>query len=272
MHLRILRNTSCAVILFLLLMETAFSSTSTGTSDVAPQSLNSMQAMINVAGRQRMLSQRIVKAYLQVQLGLETENSNSELSNALKLFQDQLDQLKSVENTRQEKHTLAKVDEIWTQLKDLLVNESSPGSLVDINYLSEDLLYSSDRLVQLLQDRADTPIGELVNISGRQRMLSQRLAKLTLLRAKGLDTISLRAQLTDVQNEFVRALEKLRLAPENTPEIRSELEEIILQWTWFNTVLAQDEKDNFQLIVIDTSEEILLRLEKVTSMYANISA
>ena len=272
MHLRILHRASCAILVFLLLVETAFSSDSTNPNDMALQSLSSMQAMINVAGRQRMLSQRIIKSYLQVQLGLETEDSNSELSDALNLFQDQLNQLTSIGNTRQEKQTLSKITETWGQLQGFLAKQQSQENLVDLNYLSEDLLYYSDRLVQLLQDRADTPVGELVNISGRQRMLSQRLAKLTLLRASGLDTISLRAQMRDVQNEFVRSLERLRLAPENTPQIRTELEEIILQWTWFNSVLAQDEKDNFRLIVIDTSDEILSRLEKVTSMYASISA
>jgi hypothetical protein len=225
---------------------------------------------INMAGRQRMLSQRIVKSWSQLQQSLNPERSNKELKHAIALFEGQLQGLQNFIRDEQIRKALAKVEVTWWDVKEFILANPAKNNLSDLYYVSEDLLYSSERVVQLLQDKSGTELARLVNISGRQRMLSQRLAKLYLLQDSGLDLISIREALEVAQQDFSRALETLRVAPENTAEIRIELDKVILQWAWFQNVLQQEKIGEYQLIVVDASDEILELMENITEMYSSL--
>lgn len=52
-------------------------------------------AAINKAGRQRMLTQRMIKAYCQAGLGVMPQQSREQIRNAVKLFDAQLRELDS---------------------------------------------------------------------------------------------------------------------------------------------------------------------------------
>ena len=74
----------------------------------------------------------------------------------------------------------------------------------------------------------------------------------------------------DAQRDFTYALEILRVAPANTAEIKVELDKVILQWAWFQNVLQQEKTGEYQLIVVDASEEILQLMENITELYSSL--
>jgi hypothetical protein len=134
------------------------------------------------------------------------------------------------------------------------------------------VLSAAQRLTVALQDHAGTSFGRLVNISGRQRMLSQRLAKLYMVRAAGPDTPALRDEMESARNEFTGALAALQAAPENTPALRGELDSVALQWEWFQSALNQDAGlASYRLVVADSSESILRSMETVTRLYEGLA-
>ncbi len=73
-----------------------------------------------------------------------------------------------------------------------------------------------------------------------------------------------------IRGDFSRALEIQRTAPANTAEIKVELDKVILQWAWFQNVLQQEKTDDYQLIVVDASEEILKLMENITELYSSL--
>ena len=56
--------------------------------------IDNMSSAINKAGRQRMLSQRIVATYAQVGQEIQTKKSKKQLKDAINLFDEQLVELK----------------------------------------------------------------------------------------------------------------------------------------------------------------------------------
>jgi hypothetical protein len=240
----------------------------TGSASLA----QGFEAAINTAGRQRMLSQKLVMEYCQIGLGVLPEEGRATLAEATREFERNMERLDKLTATHAEVAAeLADVRLVWDRFKPLLDEPPTLERARRLNYISEDLLYVSNKVAILLQDLSNRPVDRLVNLSGRQRMLSQRLAKLYLLRSWGIRTLSVRDDLLRAQREFGEILEALRLAPENSPDIAGELDAVILQWEWFRGALAQGDYDRFQLVVVDASETILRSMDQITDWYEDMA-
>lgn len=223
---------------------------------------------IDTAGRQRMLSQRIVKAYCQIGLEVTADSSRTQLNEAVQRFDAQLTELQRGAPNAEVRKALSKVSSLWLVVRRMALATPSPRSAPALNRRAEDLLRASNDAVLALEAAGGTPQSRLVNISGRQRMLSQRMAKAYMMRAWRIDTPELSGQLDHAANEFTGALAALRSAPENTPEIASELDAVAQQWEWFSGAIKLQGAQSYTLVVAEASEAILVSLERVTGLYA----
>lgn len=226
---------------------------------------------INKAGAQRMLSQRIVLAYCKVGLGIMPADAQRQLDSAVERFDRQLAELKSYTPTPEIREALETVERVWGPFKATAGQPVTRDGARRLWNWDEDLLYASHKVVRLLQDLSDRQSARLVNIAGRQRMLSQRMAKLYMLREWGFSTLTLQDDLEGARNEFDGALRTLQDAPENTPEIGKALDGVALQWTWFRNALDLVGEQPYRLVVADSSQSILARMDEVTGMYEELS-
>lgn len=220
---------------------------------------------INQAGRQRMLSQRIVKLYCQLGMNVAPGNSRSELAESIALFERQLGDLEASARTPETKATLAHLRRMWPPARAIAEDTIGKDGALRLHAASETLLETAQRLTEQLEDGAAR--GSLVNLSGRQRMVSQRLAKLYMLRAWGVELPGLDAEMASAQTEFAAALGRLMRAPGNSAEIDRELYAIAVQWEWFRSALSLDGVASYSLVVADASESILRSLERIVGLY-----
>jgi hypothetical protein len=226
---------------------------------------------IDVAGRQRMLTQRIVKAYCQLGLGVTPDVSRAQLTNAVQRFDAQLDDLDRAAPDASARDALARLRERFGGLRSVATGAVSRDGARELATRGDDVLQAAQQVVALFERAAATPQARLVNLSGRQRMLSQRLAKLYMLRAWQVDTPSLSEELKATRSEFERALATLRTARENTLAIARELDAVALQWEWFKTALSLQGVDSYVFLVGEASEAMLNSMELVTAKYAELA-
>jgi len=240
-------------------------------SPPAYSKIDSLAEAINKAGRQRMLTQRMLKSYSMVGLDVQSAGAKQQLHSAIRLFEKQLQELQAFAPTPEIKTSLDKVSKLWQPFRQQLKQPISRARAKAMLELNDQLLRAAHRVVLQLEDVSGTSYGRLVNISGRQRMLSQRLAKFYILRAWGVDTAEVRSATMQAKNEFRGALDELLAAKENTPAINQSLDDANTQWGLFKHALER-EGDNFvPLIVAMTSENLLKTMDKITGMYVAVS-
>ena len=140
-------------------------------------------AAINKAGRQRMLSQRIAKAYAQLVLGVYAERSRVILNNSVELFERQLAELTAFSPTAEIRKLYEQLATLWVPYRTAALAVAGMEGLKKIAAFNEDVLKAAHAATLALEKYSGTVAGHLVNIAGRERMLSQRCAKFYLFRA-----------------------------------------------------------------------------------------
>lgn len=229
----------------------------------------SAASAINKAGRQRMLSQRMAKAYCQIGLDVRREEAKSQLQAAIALFESQLAELRQFASTAQVKGALDAVEAQWTPYRAILRRPYDRNELRNLLNMSEELLARTHKVVLLIQDTSGKPFLRLVNVAGRQRMLSQRIAKLYMCHQAGVRDAVVLDSLQQVKSEFKGALAELKVAPQNTAGIEQGLAATGTQWALLEYSLENADKPLAEFVAI-TSEKILGGMDGVTAAYEGL--
>lgn len=158
---------------------------------------------IDVAGRQRMLTQRMSKEFLQVALDIDAADNRGRMLGSINLFNVSLyqlingDSVTGIVGTRNHLvgSGLDEVVSLWKPFSQLLLNNvdtiRDASGFVDMNIISMveaqnvPVLVKSNvvvgRLVDAAQSAGAPTNGLVVDTAGRQRMLIQRMCKEALL-------------------------------------------------------------------------------------------
>lgn len=222
---------------------------------------------INLAGQQRMLSQRIVKSWVQIGLNVQPMLSKRQLDESIRRFEQNLRVLEPMVNTPETRSALGNLHLAWTPLLSAVRGVIRQPDAAQVDAYAEEVLLAADRLTRVLQDQATVATGRWVNLAGRQRMLSQRLVKIYMLRQWGTDNTRLRDELESIQNEFSGALASMQQRSGNGDELREELDKLSLQWDWLRTALATEGAESFRLILAEGGDAVLDLADEVTRLF-----
>lgn len=255
-------------VMFLLYLSLVSSLLLTGIANTAhAQQLNLSQS-INQAGIQRMLSQRMAKNYILLSQEIDSQAAADELDESSALFEENLFELNASISDVDSKMALKKLKQSWYGFRHFVLSEASKKQTAQVVDRSTLLLKSAHALVLSLERSSRTHSDHLINVSGRQRMLSQRLAMLYYASHSGIQEKIFQQEMHKTSRQFGQALTKLMAAKENNTEINEALAEVNNQWSFYKTKFNGSNKGRFSPKTIKVvSESLLKEMNSITKLY-----
>jgi len=261
---------------------------------------------INLAGKQRMLTQKMGKDLLFVSNKFKPKQYLSDFSKSRKLFSKTLNglfngnkKLKLV-GTKLPKITtqLNVVKKLWKEHQPIL-NKATKGKdiqkaingldtiLVEMNKGVIEYTKSVNRQKQRLKFASiignfmnkNSMLKRLINLSGKQRMLTQRMTKLSLLVSLNINKKENKKRLvkfSSLYNQTLQAFKngdkELNCKPIKNPSINEQIVVIEKKWEPFykniQNIINRKDKDKKSLkYVIDNNEELLKVSNELVKRY-----
>ncbi|NVK19214.1 MAG: type IV pili methyl-accepting chemotaxis transducer N-terminal domain-containing protein [Methylocystaceae bacterium] len=261
----------------------------------ADDSVNALK--IDIAGRQRMLTQRIAKAACYIATYNDVDKHIRMLKDAIELFNQSHEALQYGdlnlgilgEDDPTVLRELQKIDEPWALLhfasRLLLDMPNYPGSDIDmVAKFNVPALQQAHQTVMVMEkayaEEATDQSSMLaaINLAGRQRMLTQKAAKEFCLFSYGYNSEENRAELHKTINAFDQALEDLKdgnpatnIPPAPTSEIYDHLLRIKADWQkartiFLNTVNGDDAQSADFKTIADLNETLLQQSDQIVKM------
>lgn len=248
---------------------------------------------INRAGQLRMLSQRVIKLAAQRLAQIEPRRAKAAQDEALARAQTKLHDLQAwlalrslpTVDVQQVQPAMQACSEAWQQLADALAAKLSVSSLLRADACADRALDAAEHLVQTLDAASQRRSLSLINACGRQRMRSQRLAKLALLQhlltterpaslsshatdadrsaAGGAPRVAL---LREDQRAFEATHAQLADTPLSSSEIRQALTAARRSWQLMLSGLTADLPHDEQTLALicTASDNLLERYDRLT--------
>ena len=257
---------------------------------IVQQATNELARQINLSGRQRMLTQKMSKEALLYALKVEPAKSRLKMLQTAQLFDRTLKGLMhgDAEQNLAPAHDpailkqLRKVRALWKDFLPVVIRlgkakEADRASIETIARLNLPLLAEMNRAVKMFESASGADTAELavvINLAGRQRMLTQKMAKEYLLAAYGIAPDANRAEMRKTIALFDQTLKGLLdgdpgrgLPGTKDPAIRAQLEKVVALWAQYRPML-QTPPEKADLKALQTmSERILTEMNRAVKMF-----
>jgi nitrate/nitrite-specific signal transduction histidine kinase len=239
--------------------------------------------VINLAGKQRMLTQKMSKEALFITKGIDADKNKEALAKTEGLFDKTLTGLingdKDLDLPKNENKEIVtqlnKVSELWksfkTSIDKVVAGKSDKATLEAIAKENLPLLKNMNQAVGMFAkasaSKLSPEVAKTLNRAGKQRMLTQKMTKELLLVANGIDADENKANAKKTGELFESTLTDLTTKCKND-EIKKQLGVVAKLWGEYKSIIEKaDVSDTSLKKAEELNIPLLKNMNKAVKMY-----
>ncbi len=239
--------------------------------------------VLNLSGKQRMLSQKMSKEVMLIALGVDVDQNTKNLKETSALFDKTLKGLRDGDTSlglpptekKRIRRQLDDVSQIWGEFYPVISDIANSGKvsseqLSTIASKNLPLLKEMNKAVGLYEKDAKSGqmesapgLAATINLSGKQRMLSQKMSKEFFLIALGHEVETNKLNLLETYSLFDQTLVGLKdgdstlgLPGTKPKHIRDQLDKVAALWAKFKPLVQQGSDPKIAEISMEQVQEI----------------
>ncbi len=223
---------------------------------------------VDIAGKQRMFTQKILKDYVMIGMKNHFGNPIKDINQTILAFEDHMQSLYDFTTDTSVKESITVSKNLWAPVKKVLDAVPTKENARILQIKLEELLKAADKTTKLFAQLTGVKSGEIINISGRQRMLSQRIASLYMMKTWGIEDPLFKKKMEASMKLFSNSHDRLKRYEKNTEEIKLLLNKVQRNFMFFE--MMNDSNIFIPSLLFKKSMLILKDMNTVTGLYANI--
>jgi len=232
----------------------------------------SAKETVTVATQQVMLSQRIAKAYFFLGLSDDKRKATLQLEQSIKEFELNHKKLIDSSHIQSALSEARQVKAVWRNYKSHLESTVNKEDGKHILQLSDKLLDITEKLVAALVVKMDNKdLGTIISLSGKQSMLSQRLAKLSYAQTWGVAKKDVNKDIRQSMRDYHNAFSVLMKSEFSNKGIQRSLRKVKGQSSFAEKSLNMAMDGRYLVNVIEsTTDKMLNQMDDITQMYTKV--
>jgi nitrate/nitrite-specific signal transduction histidine kinase len=256
---------------------------SSETKTAVSQTKQQSGTVINLAGKQRMLTQKMSKEALFIAKGIDADTNRENLKKTANLFDKTLKGLIAGDAElnlpkTEDKEILAqleKVTQLWnsfkTSIDKVIAGNADKATLEAIAKENIPLLKNMNKAVGMYAkasgSKLDPEMAKTINLAGKQRMLTQKMTKELLLVANGIDADANKANAKKTGELFESTLKDLTAKCKNDA-IKTQLGVVAKLWEEYKGIIIKADTSDASLKKAEELNMPLLKnMNKAVKMY-----
>jgi len=230
---------------------------------------NSIDA-INIVGKQRMLSQKVLKEYAMIGMNNTFGNCKKEINNSIKQFEEASKALTIYTTNKKIQTELHKSKRLWNVVKKTLTTKAVKKNAITLQENLEKILIINNNITNFFIKDTKSEIGEIINTAGKQRMLFQRMASIYMLRVWGVENqAGFDTKINEAMKLFRISLDKLNNYNKNSKEVKTLLVKVEKSFLFFE-MMSKSKSKFIPSLIYKKSIEILEDMNNIVVYYQKL--